>query len=339
MKILVTGATGFLGQKLVTKLIKEKHVVTALVRKTSDVRTLPKKLCLIEGDMTYAPSLNGAVKGNEVVIHLAAYFDFYPEDVDLLYRVNVEGTQNLINASIAASVKRFIYISTTEVIGPVKIPPGTEETELRPQFDYSKSKVQAEEIVRNASIGTKLEYVILRPTGIMGEGEFYTVFEAIQAVNERQIPMLPGDGKKRFMYIHVDDVIRGIIAALDSKQATNQTLILCPDEPMTWNDLFEFLGETLGVEPPRRKVPTFLAKLGVGILSPFKNREKTTFLWHMKTIQSLDEERWYSNAKAKAVLGWVPQISMQEGLIRTINWYYKHGHLENKHLKEDAEDQ
>ena len=245
--------------------------------------------------------------------------------------MNVEGTQSLIEIAAEKRAKRFIYISTTEVTGPVKNPPGTEETELCPQFDYSKSKMQAEKIIQTVSTEKGLEYVILRSTGIMGEGDFYTGFEAIEAVNERQIPMLPGDGKKRIMYTHIDDIIRGIIAAIDVKAAANQVIILCPDEPMTWNELFEFLGETLGVEPPRRKVPTFLAKIGVGILSPFKNREKTTFLWHIKTTQSMDEERWYSNEKAKQILGWSPKITMQEGLHRTIAWYYKEGHLDDKH--------
>jgi nucleoside-diphosphate-sugar epimerase len=337
MKILVTGVTGFVGRKLVTDLIKAGHDVSGLVRRTSVVHKLPKKLRLVEGDMLDLPSLEEAVQGIEIVVHLAAYFDFYPKDKKLLYRVNVNGTQNILDVSVASSVSRFIYLSTTEVIGPVKDPPGTEETELRPQFDYSKSKIKAEELVRATTAETGLEHVILRSTGIMGEGDFYTAFETIKAVNEGQLPMLPGDGKKHIMYIHVNDVVRGIIAALDAQSAANQTVILSPDNPMTFNELFEFLGDILGVDPPRRKVPTVLAKLGVGILSPFKNRGKTTFLWHMKTVQSMDDDRWFSNEKAKTLLGWAPQLTMQEGLTRTINWYYQHNHLDNKHLKKDVD--
>ena len=283
--------------------------------------------------MLDAASLEMAVQDIDVVIHLAAYFDFYPKDKKLLYQVNVEGTQNLISACVQAGVSRFIYISTTEVIGPVENPPGDENSPLRPQFNYSKSKKQAEAIVRAASLETDLEHVILRPTGVIGEGELYTVFETVSAVNEGQIPMLPGDGKKTLMYTYVDDVITGIISAIKSKGAKNQTIILCPDEGMTYNELFEFLGAELGVKPPTRKVPTTLAKLGIGILSPFKNRGKTTFLWHMKTVQSMDEERLFSNDKAKNLLGWTPQTSMQEALSKTITWYYQHGYLEDKHLK------
>jgi nucleoside-diphosphate-sugar epimerase len=276
-------------------------------------------------------SLEKAVQNIDVVIHLAAYFDFYPKDKKLLYRVNVEGTQNLVNACIQTSVSRLIYLSTTEVIGPVENPPGDENSPLRPQFDYSKSKVEAEEIVRASSLETALDHVILRPTGVIGEGELYTVFEIIQAINEGQIPMTPGDGEKTLMYTHVEDVISGVIAAIDSAKAKNQTIILCPDEGMTYNELFEFLGTELGVAPPKRKVPTALAKLGIGILSPFKNRQRTTFLWHMKTVQSMDENRIYSNAKAKKLLQWTPKTSMQEALRELIAWYYEHGYLVDKH--------
>lgn len=331
MKILITGATGFIGRKLVARLIDKQSQVVALVRRTSDVSGLPKKLRLIDGDMLDTASLEKAVQDIDVVIHLAAYFDFYPKDKKLLYQVNVEGTKNLIAACVQSGVSRFIYISTTEVIGPVEDPPGNENSPLRPQFDYSKSKKQAEAIVRATALETDLEYVILRPTGVIGEGEFYTVFETISAINEGQIPMLPGDGEKTLMYTYVEDVISGILSAIESDAAKNQTIILCPDEGMTYNEIFEFLGAKLGVKPPKRKVPTVFAKLGIGILSPFKNREKTTFLWHMKTVQSMDEDRSYSNDKAKKVLGWIPQTSMQDGLSKAIDWYYKQGHLEDKH--------
>jgi nucleoside-diphosphate-sugar epimerase len=330
MKILVTGATGFVGQKLVTQLVSAGHEITALVRSTSNHKALPKGIQLAYGDLLEPESLDAAVKDQEVVIHLAAYFDFYPSDTKLLYRVNVEGTQQLLNACSKTSVKRFIYFSTTEVIGPVEYPPGDEKTELRPQFHYSKSKVQAEERVRETSSNSGFEHVILRPTGIVGAGDFYTAFEAIEAVNERQIPILPGDGKKHIMYTHIDDVVQGILLAVDAKAAANQTIILCADEPLTWNELFEFLGETLQVPPPRRKIPTVLAKIGIGLMSPYKNRKRTTFLWHMKTVQSMDEERWYSNELAKRLLNWSPRISMQEGITRAIHWYYKEGYLKDK---------
>ncbi len=328
MRVLVTGATGFIGRKFVARLVEKEVDVLAFVRETSNTAGLPAGVTFVEGDLLDKLSLKKAVQGCDAVVHFAAYFDFYPKDVKLLYRVNVEGTTNLMNACVGTSVERFIYCSSTETIGPVRFPPGDEDTELNPQFDYSKSKIMAEEAIREITKDTGLHHIILRPTGVLGEGDLYTAFEAIEAVNKRELPVLPGDGEKRIMYTHVDDIASGFVEALSSKRALDNTIILCPDEPLTYNEFFAFIGEILGVAPPKLKVPTALAKIGIGLLSPIKNRKRTTFLWHMQSVQSMDEDRWYSNKKAKNLLGWAPQVTMREGIKRAIDWYYENNYLE-----------
>ena len=140
MRILVTGATGFIGRKLVGRLIEAGHEIVALVRESSNTSGLPDGVEFREADLINYESLEPTVKDVQVVIHLAAYFDFYPSNVDLLYQVNIDGTKNLMNACVGTQVERFIYGSTAEVTGPVRYPPGNEDTELLPQFDYSKSK-------------------------------------------------------------------------------------------------------------------------------------------------------------------------------------------------------
>ncbi len=330
MKVLVTGATGFVGRKLVPRILEEEYEVVALVRSTSNTESLPKEVEVREADLFDISSLEQAVQDIDVVIHLAAYFDFYPSSVELMYKVNVEGTKNLMSACVGTNVERFIYCSSTEAIGPVRFPPGNEDTELNPSFDYGNSKVQAEQVVREISRDTKLDHIILRPTGIMGEGDLYTAFEAIEAVNEGTIPALPGDGNKGLMYTHVDDVVEGFIKAITSKSALNTTIILSPDQGLTYNELFEYVAECCGVKPPKRKIPTSIAKIGIGLLSPIKNRGRTTFLWHMKTVQSMDEDRLYDNSKAKRILGWEPKITMKEGLKRAIDWYFENGFLKKR---------
>ncbi len=327
MRVLVTGASGFIGRRLVSALVDEGHEVFAFVRKTSNTQSFPDDVEIREGNLLDVPSMEAAVKDMDAVIHLAAYFDFYPSDVDLLYRTNVDGTRDLMNACVGTTVERFIYCSTTETIGPVRYPPGNEDTELRPQFDYGQSKVLAEKVVREITRDTGLTHVILRPTGVTGEGDLYTGYELIKAINDGAIPVLPGDGEKHIMYTYVGDVVRGFVKALTSKSAENSTLILCPDKPMTYKEVIEFIADTLGVEPPKRRVPVSVAKLGISLLSPFKNRGRTTFLWHAKTIESMDQERWYTNEKAKRLLNWSPEVTMQEAIRRAIKWYKENDYL------------
>lgn len=330
MKVLVTGATGFIGHKMVNRLLNDGYEVAALVRSTSKTEDLPGQVELRAGDMLDEKSLEAAVKGVDAVIHLAAYFDFYPRDKKQMFRVNVNGTRAMMNACIGTSVERFIYCSSTEAIGPVKHPPGSEETELRPTYDYGRSKVMAENAVREISSDAGLPHMIIRPTGVMGEGDFYSAYELIKNLNDRAVPVLPGDGQKHIMYSHVDDVVDGFTKALTSRTALNNTIILCPNEPITYKDLIEFIAGCLGVKPPTRYIPTSLAKFGIGLMSPFKNRHGTTFLWHRQTIQSMVEDRWYTNEKAKRLLGWSPHYTMVDCIKRTVDWYFANGHLEKK---------
>ena len=326
----MSGATGFIGSRLIPRLVKEDHEITILVRSTSNISALPKSVIVKECDLFDLESLEKAAQGMEALIHLAAYLDFYPSDKDLMFRVNVEGTRNIMNACVGTSVERIIYLSSTETIGAVRYPPGNEDTELNPLFDYGQSKLLAENVIRQISEDTGLPYVILRATGTIGPGDLYLGYEIIKAFNDGDIFALPGDGEKRINFTDVDDVVTGILLALTSKAALNETIILASDTANTVNEIAEFVGRHLGVEPPKRRIPTGLAKLGTAILSPIKNRAKTTFMWHMKTVQAFDEHRWYTNEKAKRILGWQPKYTFEESAKRAIDWYFENGYIERK---------
>ncbi len=330
MKVLVTGATGFIGGKVVELLLKDNHEVVALVRSTSNTELLPKEVEIREADLFDSASLEQAVQDIDVVYHFAAYFDFYPSDEDLMFRVNIEGTKNLMNACVGTQVQRFIYCSTTETMGPIRYPPGTEDTELRPDFSYGESKVLAEQAIREISKDTDLAHIILRPTGVMGEGDLYVMFEVAEQLYEGKVFALPSDLSARVMYTHIDDVASGFLAALTPMGALNNTIILCPDEAITWQEFLDVMTERLSVKPPRLRVPRSFAKFGMMLLSPFKNRRKTSFFWHGKSVDMMYSERVYSNEKAKRLLGWEPQVTMVEGFQRAIDWYFEKGYLKKK---------
>ena len=330
MKVLVTGATGFLGGKTIDLILKEGHEAVALVRSTSNREGLPKNIEVREADLFDVDSLEDAVKDIDAVIHYAAYFDFYPRDEELMFKVNVEGTKNLMNACVGTQVQRFIYCSTTETMGPIRFPPGTEDTELKPDYSYGESKIQAECAIREISKDTDLGHIIIRPTGVMGEGDLYVILEIAEQLYEGKVFALPNDLSGEIMYTHVDDVVSGFVAALTPMGALNNTIILCPDEAITWEVFLDVMTERLGVKPPRLRVPKAFAKLGMMLLSPIKNRKKNSFFWHGKSVDMMYTTRVYSNEKAKRLLGWAPKVTMVDGFQRAIDWYFENGFLKKR---------
>lgn len=167
MRILVTGASGFIGGHLVEKLVEMGYEVVAFVRKTSDVGLLKSlEVELRYGDLADADSLRDAVVGIDCVFHFAAYYTFHGKR-ELYQKLIVDATHTIAQACIKRGVERFVYTSTTEVIGPVRGSAGDENTPPNPQYEYSRAKARAEATVREAgSMG--LKYTILRPTGVYG---------------------------------------------------------------------------------------------------------------------------------------------------------------------------
>ncbi len=145
-----------------------------MARPTSKIDKIQKRKIKIRiGNLTDIDSLISAVKNVDVVINLAAHYSFWGNSKEF-WKVNVLGNRNLLEASLRQKVKHFIYLSSTEAIGPVQIPPGTEETPLNPTYPYGRSKVEAERVVRYyGELG--LPYTILRPTGIYGPGNLRDV--------------------------------------------------------------------------------------------------------------------------------------------------------------------
>jgi len=330
VKVLITGVTGFLGAKTIDLILKEGHEAVAMVRSTSNREGLPKNVEVRDADLFDQESLEKAVQGVDAVIHFAAYFNFYPSDEELMFKVNIEGTKNLMNACVGTTVQRFIYCSSTETMGPIRFPPGTEDTELKPDYSYGESKVLAERAIREISKDTDLGHIIIRPTGVMGEGDLYVMYEVAEQLYEGKVFALPSDLSAEFMYTYVDDVVAGFVAALTPMSALNNTFILCPDEPMSWEDFVDVMTTRLGVKPPRLRVPRIFAKFGMMLLSPFKNRKKNTFFWHGKSVDMMYTTRVYSNEKAKRILGWTPKVTMVEGFQRAIDWYFENGLLKKR---------
>jgi NADH dehydrogenase len=262
--ILVTGATGFVGQRIVHALRAQDRPVRCLVRSSTRARTLEAWGCEIAvGDVTDPASLVPAVSGCDALIHLVAIIAGRPADFD---RVMSQGTRNVIAAAKEASVRRFVLMSALGVSEQTK--------DLVP---YYGSKWTMELAVKDSG----LEHVIFRPSFVLGPGGG-VIPQFSRMV--RYLPVLPvaGAGTQRIQPIFVEDVAAFFARSTDLPEAANRTFSLCGPEVVTWNEFWARLGHALGKRRPTVHVPTGLLRLpalGLELLpKPPVTRDQLTML-------------------------------------------------------------
>jgi nucleoside-diphosphate-sugar epimerase len=322
---LVTGATGFLGGHLIEGMAKGPHVPVCAHRKGSDTRRIDDLgLEKVVFDLTDRASMLQALKGVDAVVHLAAYYTFTGRK-EMYERVNVKGTGDLLGACRETGVRRFIYCSSTEAMGPIASPPGDEDSPLNPQYEYGRSKARAEELVK----GSGLDWTILRPSGIYGPSNvddvayyFITSFKGIAS------KFIIGSGRNYIQFVHVKDVVQGFLKTLDSHASIGRTYIITQARPYTYEEVYRILAIIFQQEEPRWRVPKGMAKLMMLPIEGFSlliGREN--FLYRRETVNSVTSDRAFRIDRARRDLGYEPAYDLPEGMAETVAWYRENSYL------------
>jgi len=326
MNVLVTGASGFTGGNLCKHLINEGYNVTALVRdidKVNDLRRAGVKLTL--GDLRDKHTLNTAVKGIDIVFHIAALYRQASASKKDLWDVNVQGTKNILEASENAGVKRLIHCSTVGVHGEIKNPPADESYPYAPGDAYQESKTEGEKIAIEYMRKRILPVIIVRPSGIHGPGDlrFLKLFKSIK---KNRFIMI-GDGKTLYHMVYIDDLIDGILLCAKNDNAVGNIYILAGDKPITLNRLVEIIANCLKTKIPNFSLPFapvyFLAFL-VEILCIPLGIEPPLF---RRRVDFFRKDRAFDISKAKIGLGYIPKTKIEKGLENLAEWYIKEGLL------------
>jgi dihydroflavonol-4-reductase len=330
LRVLVTGATGFLGGHMVEGLIDSGHEVVGMARQGSDVNLLERLHVEIRrADLTDVASVQRALNGIDIVVHLAAYYTFSGKK-EMYEKVNVQGTKNLLQAMGQSGVRRIIYCSTTEVMGPTPNGIADEGSECHPYYEYGRSKLKAEQIVRDAGL-QGIEYAIMRPSGIYGPRNlddvsywFITTF-----ANSIASKFLIGDGKKVLQFVHISDVVQAFILALDHFDAAKgKTFIVTDSRAYSYEEIYGILASIFGKKPPSLHIPIPLAKAMVAPIQLVNAiRRNPNFIWRVSTMDTFKVDRNYSIERARKELGYEPKHSLPEGLKETAVWYQKNGFI------------
>lgn len=324
MKVLVTGATGFVGGHLVKRLINDGYSVRALVRKGRDIRGFDGRVEISYGDITESDSLDNAVRNVDVVYHLAAMVKEAGVPDSLFWKVNVEGTRNLLEVSHRLGIKRFIHVSTCGVHGDIKNPPASEDSPFNPEDIYQKTKIESEKI----AFGFKekgLPVVIIRPTGIYGPGDA-RLFKLFKLIKGRKFFMV-GDGKTFFHPVHIDDLIDSLLLAGNVPEAEGEAFIIGGERYLTLEELTRIIARTLGVSLWRIHLPVFPVRaLAIAMEFVFKPLRIEPPLFRRR-VDFFTKNRAFDISKAKRILGYKPKVDIKEGVRLTVDWYRGEGLL------------
>jgi len=325
--IVVTGATGHIGNVLVRELVSRGENVRVLIPPFEDITPLEGlKVERVEGDVLKVDSLVEAFKAADVVYHQAGIVSILPGKSDLLYQVNVVGTRNVAEACLKSGVRRLVYTSSIHALAAP--PRGTVIDETFPfdpdrsVGDYDRSKAQATlEVLKAVEQG--LDAVIVCPTGVIGPSDF-KVSEMGQLFIDFVRRRLKAYIEGAYDFVDVRDVAIGHILACQ-KGRSGESYIL-GGERITVYDLMLMLEEITGVRAPRTKMPIGLAQIAA-IFAPIYHRlTRTKPLFTKYSIHTLTRDCLASQEKSRRELGYSPR-SIRESVVDTIRWLDENGRL------------
>jgi 3-dehydrosphinganine reductase len=319
MRVLVTGAGGFIGSYLVPELLKKGYTVKALFLPGEDAtKTEIQGVEVIRGDLTAPETLAGIAKDIDVVFHLAGRVaDWGPER--LFREAIVDGTRNLLNACQSAGIRRFIYFSSIAALGFYRDQVGLNEDaeRVRCGIPYCDAKIAAEELVTEFCQTHQIPYTIIRPANVIGPGSVW-VKDVLDAFYRAPLPLIAG-GKKPGAFVFVRNLVDGVLLATKSEQAANRTYHFRDDTGMTWGDYVTILGSWIG-KKPFGSVPFWLARV-VGaflevLLSGTSLRPLVTRL--SAGVMGCDNDVDVSRARTE--LGWVSRVPAAEAMEEIRAW-------------------
>ncbi len=328
MKILITGATGFLGSHVTDLALERGDVVRILARPNENVSRLVKagvEVC--QGDLTERSSLEAAVDGVEHVLHCAARTGPWGPRIEY-EQVNISGVKLLVEIAMAAKVRRIVHVSSITVHGLDVHGTADETASLCGGPDpYSRTKVAGERMLQQMILDKGAPVTIVRPGLIYGPRDINS-FGRFAGLIEQGKMVLIGSGGNHLPLIYVRDVAQGIMLASETEQTIGRAYLLVNDEPITQSDYYHAIAKELGVPPPRVHIP-YRAALALGataeLVGHVTQRKQPPPLMRFGLMQ-IGGENCFTMNRARSELGFSPQVNLAEGVRQSIAWYRSNRH-------------
>lgn len=328
MKIFITGATGYIGHQLALKLANQGDVVHILVRDLSSPNIpVHNNIIVFPGDITDISSLKKAMPGCQQVYHTAAMVKIFDKDPAQFYKVNVEGTKNLLDESLHLGIRKFVFTSTCGVLGKTVLHPKCENDPRTTSFDndYEFTKYLAENLVKEY-IHKGLFTVIVSLSKVYGPGietHPISVNRIIHNFIKGKITIIPKPGKLETNYCYIDDVVEGHMLAM-AKGIGGEKYIL-GGENISYTDLFRSIRSITQTRARLIEAPKFLVQIWAFIQwMRFKITRKEPYVTE-KGIRQIFCNKTFCSDKAIRQLGY-RLTPINEGLKQTIKFLNTQNH-------------
>jgi nucleoside-diphosphate-sugar epimerase len=319
-KVLVTGASGFVGGHIVHRLHELGISVRCLVRKTSDLAFIaPVHPEIVIGDMTAVTGLQSALQGVDAVIHCAGVTKAARTDV--YFRVNEEGCRNLYAACMEfrSELRKIVHIGSLAALGPASVDrPVTEDSPPHPVSDYGRSKLAGQRIAEAHMC--ELPVSVVLPPAVYGprDRDFLTYFKLVSL----GITPIVGRDPRYLSLIHAGDLAAAVSHVLLNDAATGRSYLVDDGTVYTWADVADAIGRAIGKKALPVHLPVFGARL-VGsagdLLAWLTGRE---ILLDSGKVEEMLQPAWTcSAARIRDELGYTPRYGLDEGMRNTLSWY------------------
>jgi dihydroflavonol-4-reductase len=323
---VVTGANGFVGSHLVDFLLSRKYQVRCIVRKTSDLKWLEgKNVEIFDGGLFDKNGLRKAFKDAGYIYHVAGVVK--SKTPDGYFRGNVDTTGSLLEAALEyrENIKRFLIVSSQTAAGPsYDGKPVDENDEPHPITTYGRSKLAQEDLAKEYM--DRLPVTICRAPAVYGERDT-EIFIFFQTFAKGLFTTI-GFDRKLISLIHVNDLVRGFVQAAENSDAAGKIYFISSEKFYTWEEIGEITKRIMQKKPLHVKVPHTVVYFIAAIAQFFALFSSKPATLNLEKARDITRHAWIcSTQKAVEEIGYTQQISIEEGIKRTVAWYKEQGWL------------
>jgi nucleoside-diphosphate-sugar epimerase len=328
MEVLITGGNGLLGRHVVDALQERGDDVRVLALPAEDAAALEQRGVEVHrGDIRAPETLTAAMCGVDAVLHLAGMMGVWQPLADY-HAVNVSGTENVCRAALSVGA-RMVHVSSWTVYGMDLGQPAGEDFPLAPfREPYALTKTAGDELVQRLIAEDGLPAVIIRPGTFFGAGDrlhFGRLADRLRAGKG----VIVGAGHNALPFVHVSDVVQGLLLALDEERALGEAYNITSDRPLTQVELLTAIAQAIGASPPRIHVPyrplyaAGWAAERVAALTRSRRQPVVTRLG----VKLFGTDNRHAIGKARDELGFTPRMDLADGVRLAANWYLERDEL------------